>query len=462
MTQLCLMWNRYNKNMKRLCKKSLMLFIALLMVNTASARKWTLRECIDYALQNNITLQKSQLSKLSAKEDILQSQAALLPSLNATTGHNLSYQPWPETGRATVQNGYVEQSVDKVFYNGSYGVSSNWTVWNGNRNRNTIKLNEMSLEKAEIDSATTANNIQEQIAQLYVQILYSAEAINVSKKSLETSKTNEQRGQAFVEVGKMSRADLAQLTSQRAQDEYNIVEAESSLRNYKRQLKQLLQIVDEEEFDIVVPTTTDEMALQLVPTLQSVYEAALEQRPEIKNAQLGIKTSELNIKMAKAQRLPTVGVSASAITNTTSMSNNAWGSQLKNNFNLGAGVNVSIPIFDNRSTKTAVNKAIIQREDYILDLKDKQTSLYSTIENYWLQAVTNQEKFKAAKIATASAETSYEMLSGKFEQKLINIVELMQGRDALLRAQQNELQSKYLTILNLDMLNFYKTGDLRE
>ena len=135
---------------------------------------------------------------------------------------------------------------------------------------------------------------------------------------------------------------------------------------------------------------------------------------------------------------------------------------MKNNFNLGAGVNVSIPIFDNRSTKTAVNKAIIQREDYILDLKDKQTSLYSTIENYWLQAVSNQEKFKAAKIATASAETSYEMLSGKFEQKLINIVELMQGRDALLKAQQNELQSKYLTILNLDMLNFYKTGDLRE
>ena len=439
-----------------------MLLIAFLVVNTASARKWTLRECIDYALQNNITLQKSHLSKLSAKEDILQSQSALLPSLNATTGHNLSYQPWPETGRATVQNGYVEQSVDKVFYNGSYGVSSNWTVWNGNRNRNTIKLNEMSLEKAEIDSATTANNIQEQIAQLYVQILYSAEAINVSKKSLETSKTNEQRGQAFVEVGKMSRADLAQLTSQRAQDEYNIVEAESNLRNYKRQLKQLLQIVDEEEFDIVVPTTTDEMALQLVPTLQSVYEAALEQRPEIKNALLGIKTSELNIKMAKAQHLPTVGVSASAITNTTSMSHNAWGSQLKNNFNLGAGVNVSIPIFDNRSTKTAVNKAIIQREDYILDLKDKQTSLYSTIENYWLQAVSNQEKFKAAKIATASAETSYEMLSGKFEQKLINIVELMQGRDALLKAQQNELQSKYLTILNLDMLNFYKTGDLRE
>lgn len=436
--------------------------MAICLAHPALARQWTLRECIDYALQNNITLQKSSLTRRSAQEDILQSQAALLPSLSASTNQNVSYRPWPETGRATVQNGFVQQSVDKVFYNGSYGINSNWTVWNGNRNRNTIKLNKISAEQAQADSATTANNIQEQIAQLYVQILYSIDAINVNKKSLETSKQNEERGKAFVEVGKMSRADLAQLTSQRAQDEYNIIASESTLRNYKRQLKQLLQITNDEEFDIVVPTTTDEMVMQLIPTLQSVYEAALEQRPEIKRAKLGIESSNLNIKMAKAQRLPTVGVNASATTTTTSMSNNAWGTQLKNNFNLGAGVNVSIPIFDNRMAKTAINKALIQRENYMLDLKDKQTALYSTIENYWLQAVNNQEKYKAAKIATQSAETSYEMLSGKFEQKLINIVELMQGRDALLKAQQNELQSKYLTLLNIDMLHFYMTGELKE
>lgn len=446
--------------MNKKLKTGLLIITAIGVTHPALARKWTLRECIDYALQNNITLQKSSLTRLSAEQDIMQSQAALLPSLSANTNQNVSYRPWPETGRATVQNGYVEQSVDKVYYNGSYGVNSNWTVWNGNRNRNTVKLNKISAEQAQADSAVTANNIQEQIAQLYVQILYSAEAINVQKKSLETSKQNELRGQAFVEVGKMSKADLAQLTSQRAQDEYGIVEAESNMRNYKRQLKQVLQITDDEEFDVVVPNTTDEMALQLIPTLQSVYEAALEQRPEIKQAKLGIESSNLSIKMAKAQRLPTVGVSASATTTTSSMSSNAWGSQLKNNFNLGAGVNVSIPIFDNRAAKTAINKAMIQRERYQLELKDKQTSLYSSIENYWLQAVNNQEKFKAAKIATQSAQTSYEMLSGKFEQKLINIVELMQGRDALLKAQQNELQSKYLAILNIDMLNFYKSGEL--
>jgi len=446
---------------KRLYQWAVVALLLCSSMTTANARQWTLRDCIDYALANNISLQKSRLTKLSAQEDIMQSQAALLPSLSATTGHNLSYQPWPESGRASVQNGYVQQSVDKVYYNGSYGISSNWTLWNGNRNRNTVRLNEMAAEQAELDSAITAQSIQEQIAQLFVQILYSTDAIKVNKQSLETSRKNEERGKAFVEVGKMSRADLSQLTSQRAQDEYQIVEAESALRNYKRQLKQLLQIVDDEPFDVVIPETTDEMAQQLIPALGDVYTAALQQRPEIQNALLGMKTSELNIKMAQAQRLPTVGVSASAITNTTSMSNNAWGSQLKNNFNLGAGFNVSIPLFDNRSAKTAVNKAKLQRQNYELELRDKQTSLYSTIENYWLQASTNQEKFKAAKIATESAKTSFEMLSGKFDEGLINIVELMQGRDALLQAQQNELQSKYLTILNIDMLRFYETGEIK-
>ncbi|MBQ9637061.1 MAG: TolC family protein [Prevotella sp.] len=446
--------------------KNLSLFVVAVIAMLAStedvsARKWTLRECIDYALENNISIQKNRLTKLSAEEDILQSQAALLPSLSASTGHNLSYQPWPESGRAQVQNGYVQQNVDKVFYNGSYGVSSNWTVWNGGRLKGNVKLNELAAEQAELDSAITANSIQEQIAQLYVQILYTTEAIEVNRQSLETSRKNEQRGEAFVSVGKMSRADLSQLTSQRAQDEYGIVEAESNLRNYKRQLKQLLQIIDEEEFDVVIPETTDAMALQEIPALGGVYATALENRPEIKNARLGIETSDLNIKMAKAQRLPTIGVSASAVTNTTSMNDNGWGSQMKNNFNLGGGLNVSIPIFDNRSAKTAVNKAQLQKMDYELDLKDKQTTLYSTLENYWLQAETNQEKFRAAKIATESAGTSYEMLSGKFDEGLINIVELMQGRDALLQAQQNELQAKYLTILNIDMLRFYQAGELR-
>lgn len=434
----------------------------LLSLSTeCAAKQWSLRDCIDYALANNIQLQKAKIKEYSALEDVKQSQAALLPSLNLSTSQNVNYTPWPQQGRATVADGYVQSSVDKVYYNGSYSLSGNWTVWNGNKNRNNVKLNKVAAEQARLDSATTANNVLEQIAQLYVQILYSNEAISVTKESLKTSQTNEQRGKTMVEVGKMSKADLAQLTAQRAQDEYAIVEAESNLRNYKRQLKELLQITSDEEFDVAVPSTTDDMALEAVPALNDVYAASLEQRPEIKNAKLGIESSDLGIKVAKAGRMPTVSLNAGVMTSTSSMSDNAWGTQMKNNFSLGGGVTVSIPLFDNRQTKTAMNKAKLQKQSYLLDLQDKQTTLYSTIENYWLQAVTNQNKFKAARVSTESAQASYELLSEQFKQGLKNTVELMTGKTNLLQAQQNELQSKYLAILNLNMLEFYQTGNIK-
>ena len=426
------------------------------------AKQWTLKDCIDYAIQNNISLQKTRLQMLSTKEDVKQAQAELLPSLSFSTSQNVNYNPWPETNRATVTNGYVETSMDKVYYNGSYGLNLNWTVWNGNRNRNQLKLDKITAEQAELDSATTANSIQEQIAQLYVQILYSADAVDVCKQSLETSSVNEARGKEFVNVGKMSKADLAQLTAQRAKDEYSLVEAESNLKNYKRQMKQLLQITSEEEFDVAMPSSTDEMAMETIPTLTSVYTAALDSRPEIKNAQLGIDGSELSIKMAKAQRMPTIGFNASAMTNTTSMSSKEWGTQLKNNFSTGAGVTLSIPIFYNRQSKTAIRKAKIQQQQYQLDLQDKQTTLYSTIENYWLQATTNQSKYRAAKANTTSAQESYDLLSEQFRLGLKNTVELMTGKTNLLTAQQNELQSKYLTILNMNMLDFYKGKKVKE
>ena len=435
--------------------------ITVLCFSDVMAQQWTLKDCIDYALANNISLRKTKLQEYSALEDVKQSQSALLPSLSFSTSQNGTYRPWPEAGKATVDNGYVQSSIDKIYYSGSYSVNGNWTVWNGGRNTNTVKLNKLAAEQARLDSAETANSIQEQIAQLYVQILYSNDAINVCKESLETSKINENRGKDMFEVGKISKADLAQLTAQRAQDEFNVIEAESNMRNYKRQLKQLLQITDDEEFDIAIPQTTDEMALCEIPALNEVYAATLNIRPEIKNAKLGIESSDLSIKIAKAQKLPTIDLNAGVSTNTTTMSDNKWGQQLKNNVNVGAGFTVSIPLFDNRSSKTAVNKAKIQRENYILELRDKQTTLYSTVENYWLQAVINQNKFKAAKVSTESAKASYELLSEQFALGLKNIVELMTGKNNLLTAQQNELQSKYLAILNIDMLKFYETGNLK-
>ena len=447
--------------MNRIWKIKLIAVIPVLVSSVVQAREWSLSNCIDYALKNNITLQKNRLAAKGIEEDMLQSKADLFPSLNASTSQNVTYRPWPETGSATVANGYVQSSVDKVYYNGTYVVSASWTVWNGNRNHNNVKLQKLAIQQADAKTEATAATIQEKIAQLYVQILYSTEAIRVNAQSLTTSSTNEERGKEMVRVGKMSKADLAQLTAQRVQEEYNLIEARSTLADFKRQLKQLLQLTDGEEFTVAVPTTTDEMALQNIPPTGEVYAAALEQRPEMKAAQLAIVGSDINIKMARALNLPTVSLNGAFGTNTTSMSHTQWGKQLKTNFDIGGGLTLSIPIFDNRAKRTALNKALIERQNYMLDLQDKQAALYSDIERYWLQATTNQSKFKAAKASVQSAKESFDLLNEQFRLGLKNTIELMTGKDKLVMAQQNELQSKYLTILSINLLNFYKTGEMK-
>ena len=432
----------------------------MLTLTISAQKKWTMQECIDYAMANNITLQKSKLQKQSATEELKGSKAALLPTLSASTNQSVGYQPWKDSGVSTVTNGMVNTKVDKTYYNGSYAVNAQWTVWNGNRNTNTIKLNKIAEDEAELQTKETANSIQERIAQLYTQILYLAENVKVNEQMLETAKKNEERGQEMVSVGKMSKADLAQLSAQRATDEYNIVETRSQLLNYKLQLKQLLEITDETEFDVAIPEITDTMVMKEIPTLQGVYEQALLNRPEIERSKLAIKSSDVNLSVAKAGWLPTVSMTGSFGTSTNSLSSNGWGKQMKTNFDAMAGVSVSVPIYDGRSTKTSVNKAKIQQLSAQLDLLDQQKTLYSTIQEYWLNAQTNQQKYKAACATVESEQQSYDLLQEQFRLGLKNIVELMTGKDNLLSAQQNQLQSKYQTIYNQHMLKFYETGEM--
>ena len=436
-------------------KKTILLLATMMSLSVSAQQKWTLEDCIRYAIENNITLKKSQLKKQTATETLKQSKAALFPSLTAQTSQTLGYRPWTDEYSLTVTEGQVDTKTEKTYYNGNYGVNAQWTVWNGNKNHNQVKLDRVSEEKEALTVQETANTIQENIAKLYVQILYQTEAIEVNRQSLETSKKNEERGQAMMEVGKMSKADVAQLTAQRATDEYNLVNAESQLANFKMQLKQQLELTTE-DFDVAVPATSDEQALQAIPSLVSVYEAALLQRPEIKNAELSKRSGDLQLKIAKAGWLPTLSMTAGVSTSTTSLNDSDWDEQMRNKFSASGGLGLSIPIFDQRKARTAVNKAKIQQLTADLDLLDKQKALWKSIEGFWLDAHTNQQKFRSALVSVESEQTSYDLLSEQFQLGLKNIVELMTGKDKLLKAQQNKLQSKYTTILNQQLLKFYQ------
>lgn len=416
----------------------------LVALGAHAQKKWTLKECIDYAIENNVTLKQVKLKAKSAQEDVKQSRAALLPTVTASTNQGVGYSPFDESG------------ADKTYYSGSYNVNAQWTVWNGGQNTNALKINKLTAEQSELSVDETSNDIQETVTKLFVQILYMTEAIEVNRQSLETSKKNEERGRTMVEVGKMSKADLAQLTAQRVASEYAIVESETQLSKYKQQLKNELELLDQREFDIAIPTTSDQQALVDIPAMLSVYQAALMQRPEVKNAQLGVESSKLQLKSARAGHLPTVTMSGSASTSTNSMSDVTWGQQMKRGLGLSGSVIVSVPIIDGRKAKTSIRKAKIAEEQAVLSFQNEEDNLYYTIEGLWLDAVNNQQKFISASASVNSEQASYDLLQEQFNLGLKNIVELLSGKDKLLTALQNKLQSKYMTILNIQLLKFYE------
>ena len=430
-------------------KRMTFMMAALCCLSIHAQKKWTLDECINYAMENNITLKKTKLQQQSAEENVRQSKAALLPTLSASTNHGVGYSPFDDS------------AADKAYYNGSYGINAQWTVWNGNQNTNTLKKNRLTAQQAELATSESANSIQERITQLYIQILYMTEAIEVNRQSLETSKKNEERGQQMVEVGKMSKADLAQLTAQRASSEYNIVESETQLAKYKQQLKQELELIGERDFDVAIPTTTDQQALSAIPSMTSVFESALAQRPEIKSARLDIEASNLQMKIAKAGRLPSVTMQGNINTSTNTLSSMSWGSQMKDGLGLSASVGVSVPIFDGRTAKTNINKARIAQEQAQMTLEKEEHDLYATVEGFWLDAINNQEKFRSASASVESEQQSYNLLQEQFNLGLKNIVELLTGKDKLLAAQQNKLQAKYMTILSQQLLRFYQNGTIK-
>ena len=198
----------------------------------------------------------------------------------------------------------------------------------------------------------TENMLQEQIAQLFIQILYADESIRINKGTLEVSEATYQRGKELFNEGSISKADLAQLEAQVSNDKYQVVSAESSLRNYKLQLKQLLELDGTEEMDLILPQLDNEDVMKLLPSQTDIYQTALAIRPEIQSGKLSIENAKLGISAAKSGYYPTISLSASSSSTTNSASTNNWAQQMKYGWNNMIGINLSIPIFDNRQNKS--------------------------------------------------------------------------------------------------------------
>lgn len=416
---------------------------------------WTLQDCIDYAMQENISLQQSRLTAESAQVDIKTAKNALFPSLSFSTSHNLINRPYQESSY-TVSGTEILMANTNTNYSGSYGLNAQWELFNGGRNLKTIKQEELNSRIAGLDFETTANSIEESIAQVYVQILYASESVKVNENTLEVSKAQRDRGKELFEAGSISSADYAQLESQVSNDNYQLVTAITALEDYKLQLKQLLEMEGNVEMLLYIPELDDNDVLARLPDKESVYASALQTRPEIESGKLNVSASELDIKIAKSSYYPSLSLSAGIGTSHTTGTDYTFSEQLKNGWNNSVGLTLSVPIFSRRQTKSAVEKAQIGLESTKLQLRETEKELYRTIENLWLDAWSAQQQYLAAAERVKSSRTSFDLVSEQFNLGMKNTVELLTEKNSLLSAEQELLQAKYMAILNIQLLKFYQ------
>ena len=411
--------------------------------------------CIDYALQQNITIRKNRLNAKSAEVDVKTARAALFPSLTASVSQRIVNRPNSQTN-TIIDGDNITSSQSKTSYNGSYGIDANWTLYNGSKRLNTLKQQRMNNRIAELGVAESENTIEESITQIYVQILYAAEAVKVNEATLDVSRAECERARALLAAGSIARSDLAQLEAQVSTDKYQLVTAQATLQDYKLQLKQLLELDGEKEMTLYIPTLGDENVLSPLPSKTDVYRSALTLRPEIEAGRLNVKASELDIDIARSGYIPTISLSAGIGSTNTNGNDFTFGEQIKQNWNNSLGVTVSVPIFNNRQTKSAVQKAKIQKQNSELDLLDNQKNLYKTIEGLWLDANSAQQRYVAAIEKLRSTQTSYDLIQEQFNLGMKNTVELLTEKNNLLNAQQETLQAKYMAILNTQLLKFYQ------
>lgn len=439
--------------------KQRMLFFTVILASAVpfsaqEAKQWSLKDCIRYALDKNIQLQQDKISLQESEEEVRSAKAALFPSLSFNTEQNIVNRPFQEQS-AMVNGTEIIESNNKTTYNGSYNLSAQWTVWNGNKRLNNIKQQKTNRNIARLNVSEAENTLQEEIARLFIQILYADESVAINKATLEVSQATFERGEELFNEGSLSKADLAQLEAQVSNDQYQLVTAESTLRSYKLQLKQLLELDGSQEMNLILPQPDNLQIMALLPSKEEVYQTALLTRPEIQSGKLSIENAKLSLSSAKAGYMPTISLSASISSMTNNASQNNWAHQMKYGWNNMIGLNISIPIFDQRQTKTAVRKARLQYNASLLTLSDIQKTLYSNIENAYLDAMNAQQQYKAARAKLKSSQLSFDMVSEQFNLGMKNTVELLTEKNNLQSAQQQCIQAKYMALLNRTLLNFY-------
>ena len=462
-----------------------LLIIATQQLYGQETRLWTLQECVDYAIENNLTVKNQNLNLGINEVNTLQSKMNFLPTLNANGSYGRNWGRSINPGTNTVTN----QEQD----NGFGGLNFNWTLFNGLRNINTLKQAEANQLGQQYNLEKSKNDIVLLVVTFYTNVIFNRELLENAKLQLESTESQFERTKKQVEAGSLPRSNQLDLQSQVATSELNVINAENSLNFSLLQLKQVMQIPGSQSLEIVIPEIelSEGDFINLNPN--QVFETALATMPEIKSADINIESSLRGIKVAQSSYYPRISLSAGMNTNYSSIAKNrglfeptgsfverdngyvqstlepvvqlspefvnlpyATGQQLENNFGQSVSVGISIPIFNNYQVNASVQRAKIAYEQAEINAQLARQTLRQTIETAYNDVYSSAKAYQSSLKRVEAQEESFRATKQRFDNGAANATEYELAENNLFQARSDLLRAKYDYIFKLKILDFYQ------
>ncbi|MGA2822340.1 MAG: TolC family protein [Bacteroidales bacterium] len=440
-------------------KKSLLIFTACLLFTFTQAqnRLWTFQQCLDTALQRNISLNQSRLNNDLNRITLEQSRANLFPYLNASARDGVGF------GRSV--NPVTNQYVEKTTNSASFGLNSSVTLFNGFQLTRTILQNKMNLDAGKTDVDNVKNQVTLSITIAYLQVLFDYEILDAAKSQANATAVQVDQTEKQVKAGTLPESNLYTIRSQQATDNLAIVNAQSTLDIAKVTLEQLMELPVVDSFDLKVPDFV-EPSLMMNKTNQEIYSKALTVQPQITGASIRTSNALLGIKISEGARYPTISLSGAASSNYAVSSRTGVAAsvpttspffpQLWNNLGESIGLNLSIPIYSNRMIKSNIERAKVNMLITQLSEQDIKLQLRKTIEQSYTDLKNSIKKYEATKDQIAAAELAYNNMDRKYKVGMATAIDFLIEKNAFYQAQSNGIQAKYDYIFKSRILDFYQ------
>ncbi len=425
---------------------AIIIYILSLSVGHAQ-KKWSLQECVDYALENNVSLKRAKLNTDYSKEEITIAKARLLPNVSASAAQNFN----------------VGYKYDHTNPSNNIGISASMPLYTGGRNKLLIKQTEKNIELNNLNLETLQNNISLQIANNYLNALFNKENIKLAKEQIAITKIQLNQMKELIDAGVNPRADLFDIKATLASNNERLTTSKNALDLSLLNLAQLIQ-VPSFNFDIQDVSINLDKAILTYSNSNNVYQKAFETRPEIKKAKLDIEYADLGIKIAKTNLKPSINLSYGLNTNYAYASRdffgnkniiNNFGNQYYRNYGHSLGISARYTIFDGKTNLTNISKAKINKEIIEQNLEDEKLRLRETIERAFLDAKASLKQYESSISSLKAQEESFKISQEKYQLGAMNSFDFDLVKNRLFNSKIAVINAKYNFVFKTKVLDFY-------